>query len=529
MKRILLYSLLFLSGLLGLTACFEDKSTEADHFIPEIEIDTVGIAPILEIKQFEVLKVSPSVSREGLSSSDFSYKWMLSMDVLQTDISTDVDYMCVGTEKDLETEIILPSHSYYYRLWYQVTDNTTGIRKDIIWKLKVQAPYNEGLLVAETSDGKTTDFGFIEDQIFTLSYEEDKAAKTYHGIYSTANGAPIDGLVKQLCTYKRSQKDYAKYFYAIGDDFMMLMDKDYILQGQNMELTYDRDISIAPMQVINALDGYFYYVLVNDGLIWPVQYDWVTKQNLSVALPMDFVVEEDGLPVSKECRVDKCMAYTHSQSNMWAVWYDPEHGMFFYVDKGPFNSTGLKTFATEDSWPFDPNNCPNLETVYGAVGGNNDLYMIMRNKETQRYQIYVFAQKGCVASALYDIPSNEMDNAIDFVVSENANVVYFATEHDLYAIPLSAETVEVTKIHSYSEEITHFSMFRQAAYIQNPGNTSGLLETHEYTLLVGLWNGTGGTLQAIPIVSPMIGGIDLNDIESYTGFGKILTVVHQKE
>ena len=42
MKRFLLYAFLGLGSLPMLTGCYEDKSTEAEFLIPEIEIDTVG-------------------------------------------------------------------------------------------------------------------------------------------------------------------------------------------------------------------------------------------------------------------------------------------------------------------------------------------------------------------------------------------------------------------------------------------------------------------------------------------------------
>lgn len=54
------------------------------------------------------------------------------------------------------------------------------------------------------------------------------------------------------------------------------------------------------------------------------------------------------------------------------------------------------------------------------------------------------------------------------------------------------------------------------------------IDTHENLLLTGVWDGNNGTLYTIPIVSASGGSIDQNNIKTYSGFGKILTVVSQQ-
>ena len=81
MKRNLIYYFLSLNFLfIGLTACYEDKSTEADHIIPEIKIDTTGIGETLSILRLGQLTVNPSVSKEDTAPSEFSKEWKLSME-----------------------------------------------------------------------------------------------------------------------------------------------------------------------------------------------------------------------------------------------------------------------------------------------------------------------------------------------------------------------------------------------------------------------------------------------------------------
>ena len=66
-----------------------------------------------------------------------------------------------------------------------------------------------------------------------------------------------------------------------------------------------------------------------------------------------------------------------------------------------------------------------------------------------------------------------------------------------------------------SEEYAH--------YYQNQ-----LLRTHHNLLFVGTWNGSTGTLTTLPITNPATGIINAANKTDYTGFDKILTVIHHQ-
>lgn len=529
------YIIIFWS-VLFYTACFDDKSSVAEDFIPEVEIDTTGIPAQLSVIQYGRLKISPKVSQNGVNDpSHFSYKWMLNT-IATTTQSTGgsyANYICIGEQEALDTVIVLDPNATTYFLWYQVTDNQTGLRKDILWKVLVQAAYNEGILIAESFDGKTTDLSLIEGKQFTEGWTED--TRISRNLYSERNGGTYNGLIRQIChSYNSTLK--SKRFYCIGDNFYALIDGlDYELVGSNFDVIYDNTIHISPSQMF-----YFrsYPTLVNEGSIYPFSAS-LRRDYPNISIPMGISLQVGEGTVLKTSKVDKYIAYSHESSNSsrpWGCWYDKELGMFLHQKRYPYVKNNIASFSYDPAThPFDPNNVSNLETQYAAVGVNDDFYMIMKNTITSSYQIYVLSRTNCCAKALYHISGNEMDDAIDYVVSEDANVIYFATKKEVYAIVLGGASPQVNKIYTLtSGEITHFSMFRQAWYLLNTQTyVSGVgykvpIDEHEHLLMAGVWDGSSGSLLAIPIVSPSGGTIDNNNITTYSGFGKILTVVSQQ-
>ena len=224
MKRYLLYMLLILWNVSFFTACFDDKSTNADHPIPDIVIDTTGIPETFKVVQNGRLSIQPKVTRDNGDNSDLSYKWMLNTIADDNPNSgAKSHYICIGENEALDTTIFLTPNETSYFLWYQVTDNKTQYRRDILWNVLVQSAYNEGILIVETKDGRNTDFSLIEGKQFTEGWTV--ADRISHGLYSSVNGSTMEGLVKQVChSYNSNAQVKSKRFYCIGDDFYTLVD-----------------------------------------------------------------------------------------------------------------------------------------------------------------------------------------------------------------------------------------------------------------------------------------------------------------
>ncbi len=546
MKRILLYLSLYLGVFSSMTSCYDDQSSETTFTIPEIEVDTVGLNATqyvssnevryrIDKQQFETLKLSFPVSQEGVENPNFSYEWKISM----APEAYENKFMTIGTEKDLEYVLSQSPNATPYLLWYQVTDNNTGLVKGMVWRIQILAPFAEGLLVAQTSDGENTDLSFIASEDLTLGHSGEPVIT--HNIYSAANqGAPIEGLATQMFYWSHPTYDYGyvNQIMVIGQDFLQYIDNGFMYEGRNLEVSYDNEVVFKPSQLLYS----GYPAIVNNGVIFPItdQYEPL----LSLSIPANFTHPATGADAVSE--IDKYVAargYSiyHSDTwsyGPWSCWYDKKNGMFMYHEGGyPTHTAGVKPFATGDYTIFDPTNCPNLDTKAAAVGFNEKFYFLMENETSNTYQVYAFTGERFPITpyALYEIPASEnakLKEAKSFHIAKEGQVIYFATSHEVYAIVLDASVPEVKLLYTSNDEITHFSMFSQAfqifyeQYVQYYPDQ--LLRTHHNILILGTWNGTSGTLTTLPITNPATGIINAANKTDYTGFDKILTVIHHQ-
>jgi hypothetical protein len=168
--------------------------------------------------------------------------------------------------------------------------------------------------------------------------------------------------------------------------------------------------------------------------------------------------------------------------------------------------------------------------VYGGLAPEKRVCALMRNTENGKYFVVTQQSKngykaGTISDIYVELPECGLDNAIAFASHDLGGVIYFATKHDIYSIILNANPIQVNKVHSFSDEITHMSIFRQAK--NTTASNSATLADSNQTILATTWNGTTGTVYAIPIQNFFTGVLDFSKHTKYEGFGKISTVIHQ--
>lgn len=498
-----------------LSSCYEDFSKVKEFDIPEVKIDTTGIAGPFYIFNNETLKISPKVSREGLSESDLSYEWLITMTPYTYGYYSGEIFMPLSSKKDLDTIISLKPSTNPYGIWYRVTDMKEDLVYSVMWTVYIQTSYGEGLLVLDTKDDATTDISLIMGKDFTEKYDKDNPT-TMHHLYSLHNEKGIDGLVTST-RFEHVKSANAKTLYTITDNSLMALDLlDFSTVGKNLDLSYDDELIFKPTQLSNQSNVILF---INNGEIRFFR----TKITVSV---------------SGDYTVDKYVSVVHETSGVEPrlVFYDKKNQCFKKLE-GYIAARSIASPFTYDAStdPFDPNNVPNVETLKANVGPSGNHYFVMRNKTTGKVQIYVLGKPG--AKNVYDISSPELDEAIGFVICENQEVVYFATKNKIYAILLAGATprVELRYTMPAGEEITHIDMFRQAWYLINPRTyVSGVgykvpMDSHEMLLLVGSYSPTNkGTLYTIPLTGINTGNIDEANIKTYGGFDKIIGTVAQE-
>lgn len=503
----------------SVSSCYKDLSKVKEFEIPEVKIDTTGIAGPFSVFQNEVLKITPKVSREGLSDSELSYEWLITMIPYRYGYLYDEPFMHLSSKKDLDTIISLRPSINPYGIWYRVKDNKENLVYSVIWQVYINTSYGEGLLVADTQDGTSTDLSLIMGKDFTENYNEDHP-KTMHHLYSMNNKKSINGLVHSMCYDYVSTTSSKVLFMTTNNLFEAIDLLDFSIIGQNLELSYDDQLTFNPTQVTR--NGQNVYLINNSEI-----------RNFFPGSGMRI-----GIAISGDYEVDKYLSIVHEPYNVEPkiVFYDKKNNCFKTITGYVSNNTKPGEFTYDaSSDPFNPNDVPNLECLKANIGPSGNHYFVMKNKLTGKFQVYTLGSPG--AKMVYDISSPEMEEAIGFVICENQEVVFFATKNKIYALLLAGATprVELRYTMPAGEEITHIDMFRQAWYLVNPQKyVSGVgykvpMDSHEMLLLVGSYSSDKkGKLYSIPLTGINTGNIDAANIKTYEGFGKIIGTVSQE-
>lgn len=518
-KNILLFVVcMLLSGFW--TGCFEDHSTDADTFVPEILIDTVGIPLLHYLGQFEILQITPKITLEQGVSHELSYKWYLNS-VAEIDNKPGYKnyFELVSEEKDLNVQISNPPHSRPYLLWYQVTDETSGYTQDVVWQVKVNTGFRDGLLVASTYDGVNTDLTVVEGASYTLGWSQPD--RVTHKLYSSTNGQPMEGIVTDMLSIIDNEVA-SKVFLCQGKGFYEVVNGDnYTRYGRNAEVIADDRLPLNGTQMF--VNGANNIVWVNEGLA----YTFYGLNTLGPFLPIDnsYMAIENGMMVFREYEIDDYMAYAReSLRPAWAIWYDRVNGAFLYEAYMP-DFLGSKMIKEGYDDPFNPENTPGLKTHYAGLCYGDDRVFVMED-QSGNFALYVLSGASCSAKALIDLTGTGIEAATHFLTAENASVIYFTVGNKLYSLNFSEGVADVKERYSASGEISCLSMYRQTGYLRGDYYYEPMPE-NERALLLGVADGLDGTLLYLPISSPSAGSVHVDGIKSYTGFGKIIAITTQ--
>ena len=161
MKKQIISILLVLMTGSTLFSCYEDKSTQDTSELLEVIIDVTG-TPYpngrINFGYMEELNLSPKVTKNGQEAhADLSYKWSLNF------IPGKIDHEVISEERELNYTLIRSIEATPYSLWLTVTDNKTTMEYQCFWNLYVESLFGEGILVAYTKDGTTSDLALIMD------------------------------------------------------------------------------------------------------------------------------------------------------------------------------------------------------------------------------------------------------------------------------------------------------------------------------------------------------------------------------
>lgn len=546
MKK-LVQSLITAVGLLSvsLSSCYKDKSTLPSNPIPDVVIDTVGIAKEQFVDFQTHLIISPKPDPK-FEDADVSYKWQITAttDQRSTDLET------IGTDLRLDYIATKPISSKPYYLFLTITDNKHGgIEYIYSWPLTIRGSYISGLVVADTKDGGAhTDLTYIKDQSVSIKYKGDQA--WFRDILGSTPEGAIPGRANKI-TY--AYWGYATYFgrdsylWVSTDDGKLYKynTKDFSLAGN---LSDDR-IAIyksGDIRVKNHFSaGEYYFLDTTDG-IYKISH---RSRNAETV----FSVPESVLAGTKISNNIVGVSGNRQNNDGFAIYYDEGKEAILGFAKYQSYSFNKETFAANEQ--FDPGKLPNRTAIAADISDDGKFgRILLKNNSTDNYELYIVKmhekerkdnagkviqheEMACAQSKYSISPDGKsiLDEAKSVFFSKKYNLLYAVTKDKIYAFTFIGTSQEIKPSGvlyevNAGEVISNAKLFIQGEYNFEPTLVGGsLLPELKYNcmaLILSIQKGEDGLVRILPIDPNFAtSGILLRDkANDYTGFGTILDV-----
>tara|TARA_R110002020_G_scaffold185364_4_gene382944 strand:- start:4630 stop:6162 length:1533 start_codon:yes stop_codon:yes gene_type:complete len=503
MKNI--YNILFVLLILAVAqSCFEDTSSLDTNPIEGVVIDTTGMSE-LSVFQFDNLEVTPNLIYSG-NEDQLAYEWKINIGSTIGDTVFDV----LSTERNLDAPIVFrptPANSNH-ELVLTVTDTQTDIDYIMGWPLKVLNNIGQGILVATTPDGTSTDLSHIMSAQVTPNFDE---LSVKYNVYSSLNDGTIPGITKQLKYYRIGRDDAV---LGITDNTIYRINTvDFTFGGTNEELFYVDRPAYKPQSLGQVNQG---SLLVNNGNLTSTYFGATYK--FGVPFESDFTVPAI------------IAAKTSSGPPVTIVFYDEEKDEFIYQPSATqFGDSNQYAIPASTDEAFNPATVDNKINVAASVGTTDGNFRhLLKDENTSAVGLYIFDEGVSVYPDIfppspigfYDLSSApDIQAAEHFVFTDDQKILYYATDTKLYAVLFSTETATVQERYTLEagESFTTLQVYQDADYPFG----SDYLPLNNRALLASTYDGTEGRVYLMPLINTGVGNIDVPNVKIWEGFDQI--------
>lgn len=519
MRKYSLYLLLAGWSLLA-ASCYEDKSTLQTVEIPPVEIEVpASIASQLSVVHNSRLDVEGiRITKNGKENpEDLAYEWSVSK------TENDSELISLATTQEFHEVIDLPISSAGYLFLLTVTDTTNDLKYQYRWKLFVTAQYNEGLVVAYTKDGTTSDLALVMHRQLTETYAGPGQGTIEKDLIDGHNGSPFASPVTHLLyTYdKTSMRNML--WVSTPNDLMRVETEYYEILGHKEEAFVYLP---GTLHVEALLNTYQCTMIVNDGDI----YETLLSRD-RISMPVNG---------TEEMTVDNNVVSAHSAPASTrrpsTIFYDKVRGKFCYGYNQSFYSC-----SSVPSGAFDPGNAPGLHSIAGGISVDNATHTLLMQKADGNYALYTFGNYSASAGAptaklIYEIPAEAnsvLGEAVSVFFSRFDPVLYIATRSGIYKTVFTAGSVVFDPTPVFTapagEHITLARLYVQGYYAMEnydgsasyPSNAS-LAWSSRAVVVVTSKDDMNDKLHVVPQINFGSGQLDQPNALVFDGFGKIL-------
>ena len=512
MKRIAIYTFLIGIGILFFYSCRKDFSTQDTTKINGVTFDTTGQGN-LSVFQFEKLVVKPKLNVNGLNGANLKYEWKINLS------PRELNYQVIGTERDLEFEVQMKptKANEFHQVLYTVSDETNGLQYIMAWPLTIRNSIGEGLVIAETADGVTSDLSHIMSPLVTEDYNSESVK---HNVFSSINGTTLPGVLKQLRF--SSLKGTGEIMMGISDDNIVTVKTlDYTPSTRNEDLFF---VSVAGRknQMTAGLPQNDIYV--GNGKL--------TASWLAISTKF-------GLPFDNKFTVPDHVAVNGRGDYPLVLisFYDEVEQSFVYQESVSYGDTKMYKMPDNNQAVFNAGHLPGKVNVAAGISQTGEFQHLLKDKNTGAYGLYVI--EGGMYDANWNILSPAPKAYVDlsgapaiasakyFVLLDDQKVMYYATDTKIYAVIYGASTPSFQERYTTTgaEKITTLQVYRQADYPKrSDGWDPPYIATNNKQLIMSTYNGTEGKVHLLPMKNVGLGNIDEANIKTYGGFKRITAI-----
>lgn len=512
MKRILLYTLLICCGMQFFSACRKDLSTLDTSKINGVTFDTTGQGS-LSVFQYDTLVLQPKLNLNGLNSADLAYEWKINLN------PREINYQVIGTGRDLEfvPQMKPTKANEFHQVLYTITDKTNGLQYVMSWPLTIRNSIGEGLVIAETADGVTSDLSHIMSPRVTTDYSSESVKRQ---VFSSINGTTIPGVLKQLRF--TTLNSVGEIMLGISDNTIAgVKTLDYTLARMNEELFFT-PVAGRNHQMLGSLQQSDVYV--GNGKLTAF---WLATN------------KKFGVPFDSKFTVPDHVALNGRSDNPAVVisFYDEVEETFVYQASVSFGDKKMYAMPDSDQAAFNAGNLPGKVNVAAGVSQSGEFLHLLQDKASGAFGLYVIeggkydANWNFVPPApktyvdLSDAP--DISNAQYFVLLDDQKVMYYATKTKIYAVLYGSSTPGFSERYTVSggEEITTLQVYQQADYPKRyDGWDPPYIATNNKQLIMSTYNGTEGKVHILPMINIGLGNIDEANVKTYGGFKRITAI-----
>lgn len=528
-KILTFIALLFLLTIAN--SCYDDKS-ELDSFkIDEIVIESDEMPEILRVDYYGKVNFAPTVKMgTEVNPTNISYKWEINLTPGENNLVE------LGNERVLNTTITNQILSASYTLIFTVRDEEYGLDYQRSWPLYVNSPFREGIVVADTKDGQSSDLNLIMDNSITTSY--DKGENIFYDIWEQTLGEKYPSLIKSVeyTLHKPSALLTKNVITTIFEDKNIQMTdcEDYSLHKNVDQIFPGRDSNFNP-QSFSTINNQYWMLTVNN-------MPYLTANNQGVT---SFMMPVSGIQSASNAIT---IADNSGGSGPYAFWYNSEAGGIYNValtfttpaTGGPYTNEGV----------FNPQAIPNRTMIAGDVSMDGiSATMLMKDNATNNYELYAISfaftdanwnQTPSAPKLKVDLPTelnSILDNAVSIFFNMFDPVMFVATSNKVYAINFGGGVISHREVYAATDgTIAKAKLFVQGRFRLNQKEFNEVqgpifekpLDLNTKAIVLAINKGSNsGVIEVIPQSKTSTGVLNPMGTLRYSGFGKILDFTFQ--